>query len=134
MLRNIAATRFKAIPALYHHHTSTRNSDFLLKRQVRRIADCLLQYSSREPSPLYTCAFFQIKSDAPLTSPAVGLNESYSAAYSFSSSPGAVMTDGPLKTLNRFEADADKHAELELHDPIARPMLTQAEAHVIFKL
>lgn len=55
-----------------------------------------------------------------------------SATYKFSSSPGDVMTDGPLKTLNRFEAEAP--VELELHDSIAPSMLTQAEAHVIFKL
>lgn len=42
------------------------------------------------------------------------------------------MADGPLKTLNRFQTDDP--VEFEMHDPIARSMLTQAEASVIFKL
>lgn len=41
------------------------------------------------------------------------------------------MTDGPLKTLNRFQK-ADL-VELEMHDPIARSILTEAEACVMFK-
>ena len=55
-----------------------------------------------------------------------------SDTYSFSSSPGAVITDGPLKTLNRFQTD--DLVEFEVHDPIARPILTQGEAYVMFKL
>lgn len=55
-----------------------------------------------------------------------------SAVYKFSSSPGDAITNGPLKTLNRFEAEAQ--VETKMHDPIARSILTQAEAHVIFKL
>lgn len=49
-----------------------------------------------------------------------------------SSSPGAVLTDGPLKTLNNFQTDDP--VESEMHDPIARPVLTQGEAYVMIKL
>jgi hypothetical protein len=55
-------------------------------------------------------------------------------AYSFSSSPGDVLTEGPLKTLNRFEEDTDTLVELESHDPISRSIVNQAEVHVVFKL
>ncbi|KAL7940884.1 hypothetical protein V8C42DRAFT_336380 [Trichoderma barbatum] len=55
-----------------------------------------------------------------------------SNAYSFSSSPGDVITDGPLKTLNRFHEDDP--VEFEVLDPIARPILTQGESYVMFKL
>jgi len=44
------------------------------------------------------------------------------------------MTEGPLKTLNRFEEDSDSLVELESNDPITRSILSQAEAHVIFKM
>ena len=50
----------------------------------------------------------------------------------FFSSPGAVMTDGPLKTLNNFPMDDP--VETEVHDPISRPVLTQGEAYVMLKL
>jgi hypothetical protein len=39
---------------------------------------------------------------------------------------------GPLKTLNSFQADDP--FEYELHDPIARSVLTRGEAYVIFRL
>lgn len=42
------------------------------------------------------------------------------------------MTDGPLKTLNSLQTDDP--VESEVHDPIARPVITQGEAYVIFKL
>lgn len=54
-----------------------------------------------------------------------------SATYSFTSSPGAIA-DGPLKTLNRFQTDDP--VEFEMHDPVVQSVLTQAEAHVMFKL
>jgi hypothetical protein len=44
------------------------------------------------------------------------------------------MTEGPLKTLNRFEEDSDTLIEAESNDPITRSILGQAEAHVIFKM
>ncbi|KAI5458318.1 hypothetical protein BGZ63DRAFT_61585 [Mariannaea sp. PMI_226] len=99
-------------------------SDEELPRQVRslssRISDLerRLVASQRDhhPSP-------------PIISPASFPN---SDTYSFSSSPGAAITDGPLKTLNRLQTDDS--VELEVHDPISRPVLTPGEAYVIFKL
>lgn len=42
------------------------------------------------------------------------------------------MTDGPLKTLNRFQTDDP--VEFEMHDPIGGQVIMQAEACVMFKL
>lgn len=55
-----------------------------------------------------------------------------SATYGFPSPPGAAMTDGPLKTLNRFSND--DAAGFETQDLSAGSVLTQAEAYVMFKL
>ncbi|KAJ5808997.1 hypothetical protein N7474_010266 [Penicillium riverlandense] len=53
-------------------------------------------------------------------------------APSLSSSQGATMTDGPLKALNSVQSEDP--VDFELHDPIARTILTEGEAHVMFRL
>ncbi|KAL2862748.1 uncharacterized protein BJX67DRAFT_365692 [Aspergillus lucknowensis] len=57
---------------------------------------------------------------------------SHSNPHSLSSPQGAVNTDGPLKALNSIQTDDP--VESEMHDPIARSVLTEGEAHVIFRL
>lgn len=42
------------------------------------------------------------------------------------------MTDGPLKTLNNFQTDDP--IDYEVHDPIARSIITTGESHVMFEL
>lgn len=44
---------------------------------------------------------------------------------------GTVITDGPLRALS---AQMDDPVEFELHDPISRSILSEGEAHVIFRL
>lgn len=51
---------------------------------------------------------------------------------SLSSPQNAVVTDGPLKTLNTFQPDDP--IESELHDPILCSVITEGEAYVIFRL
>ncbi|KAL3467845.1 hypothetical protein BJX64DRAFT_273822 [Aspergillus heterothallicus] len=58
---------------------------------------------------------------------------SFSNTNSHSLSPqGGVNTDGPLKALNSIQTDDP--VQFEVHDPIARSVLTEGEAHVIFRL
>ncbi|KAL4874307.1 hypothetical protein BJY04DRAFT_226175 [Aspergillus karnatakaensis] len=51
---------------------------------------------------------------------------------SLPSPQSSINTDGPLKALNSIQTDDP--AELESHDPIARSVLTEGEAHVLFRL
>ncbi|KAI1619408.1 hypothetical protein EDD37DRAFT_216771 [Exophiala viscosa] len=50
----------------------------------------------------------------------------------FSSPQGVVITDGPLKTVNNFQKDIP--LDFQSQDPIARSIVTQGEAHVMFRL
>ena len=71
------------------------------------------------------------KSPAPAISLG-SLTNSDTPRRSLTSPQNAVVTDGPLKTLNTFQPDDP--IEPELHDPIFRSVLTEGEAHVIFRL
>lgn len=42
------------------------------------------------------------------------------------------MTEGPLRALNSVQLE--NPVKFELHDPIARSILTEGEAHVMFRL
>lgn len=55
-----------------------------------------------------------------------------SDTHSLTGSQAPVITDGPLKTLNSFQSEDP--VEYELHDPIARSVLTEGEAYVMFRL
>ncbi|KAJ5247192.1 hypothetical protein N7468_002175 [Penicillium chermesinum] len=55
-----------------------------------------------------------------------------SDTHSLAGSHAPVITDGPLKTLNDFQSEDP--VEYELHDPIARSVLTEGEAFVMFRL
>ncbi|KAL3495749.1 hypothetical protein BJX62DRAFT_222394 [Aspergillus germanicus] len=65
-------------------------------------------------------------------SPIISLG-SFSNSNSHSLSPqGGVNTDGPLKALNSIQTHDP--IQFEVHDPITRSVLTEGEAHVIFRL
>lgn len=55
-----------------------------------------------------------------------------SDTHSLSSPQGGVITDGPLKALNSFRTEDS--LEFEVHGPVARSILSEGEAYVIFRL
>ncbi|KAJ5618761.1 hypothetical protein N7510_002745 [Penicillium lagena] len=57
---------------------------------------------------------------------------SNSETPSLSSPQGAVNTEGPLKALNSFQTDDP--VEFEMHDPVARSILSKGEGCVVFRL
>ncbi|KAL4869400.1 hypothetical protein BDV12DRAFT_185276 [Aspergillus spectabilis] len=51
---------------------------------------------------------------------------------SLPSPQSSINTDGPLKALNSIQTDDP--AEFESHDPVSRSVVTEGEAHVLFRL